>query len=87
MGGLVWVTLIVLRLWVGVYSDIILLGAGCLVGFFSYLLLLPLIGAIERADLESLDDVFGMFGLLKPIFDIFFVIMLRVAAIRSREGR
>jgi len=87
MGGLVWVTLIVLRLWVGIYNDIILLGAGCLVGFFSYLLLLPLIGAIERADLESLNDVFGMFGRLKPIFGILFVIMMRVVAIRSREGR
>lgn len=87
MGGLVWATLIVLRLWVGIYSDAILLGVGCLVGFFSYLLLLPLIGAIERADLESLDDVFEMFGLLKPIFSIFFVIMMRVAVIRSREGR
>jgi len=87
MGGLVWVTLIVLRLWVGIYNDIILLGAGCLVGFFFYLLLLPLIGAIERADLESLNNIFEMFGLLKPIFSIFFVIMMRVAVIRSREGR
>ena len=87
MGGLVWVTLRVLRLWGGIDNDYILLGVGCLVGFFFYLLLLPLIGAIERADLESLNDVFEMFGLLKPIFSIFFVIMMRVVAIRSREGR
>ena len=87
MGGLVWVTLIVLRQWIGIYNDAILLGVGCLVGLFSYLLLLPLIGAIERADLESLNDIFGMFGRLKPIFSILFVIMMRIAAIRSREGR
>jgi putative peptidoglycan lipid II flippase len=87
MGGLVWVTLRVLRSWGGIDNDGILLGVGCLVGFFSYLLLLPLIGAIERADLENLNDVSGMFGFLKPIFSIFFVIMMKVAAIRSHKER
>lgn len=85
MGGFVWATLIVLRLWMGIDNDFILLGVGCLVGFFSYLLLLPLIRAIELADLENLKNIFGIFSLFKPIFNLFFIIMMRVATIRSRK--
>ena len=85
MGGLVWATINVLRLWVGFTSDAILLGVGFLVGFFSYLLILPLIGAIESADLENLNAVFGKIRFLAPMFNIFFTYMKRVFAMRSRS--
>jgi O-antigen/teichoic acid export membrane protein len=84
MGSLVWATSVVLRLWVGVSSDAILLGVGFLFGFFSYLLLLPLIGAIDSMELENLNDILGKSGPFKPIFNILFVIMKRLISIRTR---
>jgi len=83
MGGIVWVTSVMLRLWVGFSSDAILLGVGFLVGFFSYLLLLPLIGAIDSMELENLNDIFGKSGPFKPIINMLFATMKRLISIRT----
>ena len=84
MGGFVWVTLMVLRLWVGIYNDVILIGAGCLVGLFSYFLLLPLTGAIDLAELENINILFYKWGFLTSLYDVFSSTMKKVIVTRSK---
>ena len=84
MGGLVWGSLILLRLWVGINNHNILLGSGFLVGISSYLLLLPLIGAIKPTELNDLTVISKQFGPLNSIFNITFAILTRMVRIRNR---
>lgn len=84
MGGLVWAILTIMRLWGGINNDGILLGSGFLVGAFSYLLLLPLIGAIELKELDHLNAIFGKFVPLTPIINILFIFMKKMVGIRNR---
>lgn len=84
-GGLIWATLTVLRLWAGISNNAILLGSGFLVGAFSYLLLLPLMGAIKPTELDNLKAIFGKFGPLTPLFNIIFIIIKRTINIRARN--
>ena len=84
MGGLVWVTLIVLRLWIGIDNDGILLGTGCLVGLFSYFLLLPLTGAIDLAELENINIFFYEWGFLTSLYNIFSTTMKKVIILRDK---
>jgi O-antigen/teichoic acid export membrane protein len=84
MGGLVWTTLSLLRLWAGINNDSILLGSGFLVGVSSYILLLPLIGAIKPTELNDLTVISKQFGPLNSIFNITFAILTRMVRIRNR---
>jgi len=84
MGVLVWATLNAFRLGVGISNNGILLGVGFLVGVFSYLLLLPFMGAIESTEVDNLRVIFAKLGPLTPILNIPFVIIDRMINIRNR---
>jgi O-antigen/teichoic acid export membrane protein len=86
IGGLVWVISNALRFWIGVNNDEILLGADLFAWLISYLVLLPLTGAIESVDLENINAIFGKSGFLAPVLNILLNFMKRVAAIRSRKN-
>jgi O-antigen/teichoic acid export membrane protein len=86
MGGIVWATLNALGLLFGIHNGLILLGVGFLTGFFSYLLLLPMLGALEQADLNNLNNLSGIFGPLKPILNILSIIFTKIIIFRSRTS-
>jgi len=83
MGVFVWATISVLRVWIGVNNEIVLLVTGFLVGFLSYVLILPLIGGIELTDLENIKFIFAKFGFLTAIFNILYIGMKRIMTIRA----
>ena len=83
MGALIWATLSLLRLWARIDNNGILLGTGFLVGTLSYLLLLPLTGAIEPTDLDYLSIIFAKLGPLDRGLNILFATMNRIARIRN----
>jgi len=84
MGGLVWVTLRVFRLWVGIDNGGILLGAGFFVGIFSYFLLLPLTGAIDLEELKKINILFSEWGFLSSLYNIFSTTMKKVIILRKK---
>jgi len=83
MGVFVWATISVLRVWIGVNNEIVLLVTGFLVGFLSYVLILLLIGGIELTDLENIKFIFAKFGFLTAIFNILYIGMKRIMTIRA----